>query len=227
MDLKEKNIEAAIFDLDGTIADSLDIWSDIDTEFFAMFGLELPDDYQDAVKTMDFKAAAKYTKELLGLSWTEEEIIEKWNLMCRDEYAHNIPLKDGAEEYIKELSLRGVKLGLATASGPELFGPLLRRHGIYDCFETFVTTTQAGKDKNSPDVYLLCAEKLSCKPERCMVFEDILPGVLSAKSAGMTVTAVLDSHSLKDRQQIVAAADFCIVNFEDALRRRLAFPPES
>lgn len=226
MDLKEKNIEAAIFDLDGTIADSLDVWHNIDAEFFALFGLKLPDYYQDAVKTMDFRAAAEYTKKLLGLSMTEDEIITKWNLMCRDEYAHNIPLKEGAAKYIKALSSRGVKLGLATASGPELFGPLLKRHGVYGCFDAFVTTAEAGKDKNSPDVYLLCAERLSCRPERCMVFEDILPGVLAAKSAGMAVTAVLDRHSLKDRPKIIASADYYIESFEEALRLRLAFPPE-
>lgn len=218
MDINGIKIKAAIFDLDGTIADSLDVWSRIDEEFFAGYGMELPDDYQDTVKSMDFENAAEYTKQLLGLALGESEIIAKWNAMSKHEYAFNIPLKAGAREYLLALSSAGVKLGLATASGSELFGPLLKRHGVYDLFQSFVTTARAGKDKNSPDVYLLCAKELGCEPGRCMVYEDILAGVISAKSVGMKVTGVYDRYSSKDRGKIAAAADYYIEDFRDALR---------
>lgn len=216
-----RKIEAAIFDLDGTIADSLDVWSRIDTAFFASHNMEMPGDYLSSVKSMGSPDAASYTKRRFGFSQNEDEIMEQWGKMAQHEYAVNIPLKYGAREFILALHSAGVKLGLATASGSELFEPLLKRHGVYDCFSSHVTTMQAGKDKSHPDVYLLCAKELCCEPAGCMVFEDILPAVCAAKKAGMMVTGVYDSHSSADRREIEAAADFYIESFTQAMNALL------
>lgn len=210
-------LEAAIFDLDGTLADSLDVWSRIDRDFFALHGLVLPDDYQDNIKSMDFSKAAEYTKSRFGLELSKDEIMEQWKRMARHEYAENIPMKTGAGKFLRALFGSGLKLGLATASGPELYEPLLERHGVLGCFSALVTTTEAGKDKNHPDVYLMCAERLGCAPDRCLVFEDILPAVLAAKSAGMIVAGVADAHSRCDRGAIMAAADLFVEDFASAL----------
>lgn len=217
MDLKEFKIKAAIFDLDGTLADSLDVWGDIDDRFFRLHKKPQPPTYQNDVQCMDFASAAAYTKKLLSLQESEEEIMEEWRQMSLDEYANKIELKEGAVEFIKKLHKNGVKLGLATASGRELYEPLLRRFGIYDYFGACVTTTEAGKNKDFPDVYLLCAEKLGCKPCDCAVFEDILPGILSSKSVGMTAVGVYDPHSARFEEKIKAQSDIYISSFKEII----------
>lgn len=221
MDISGTKIEAAIFDLDGTLADSMNVWGHIDAEFFDSHGIAMPSDYKAAICSMGFPQAAAYTKRRFCLAETVDEIIAQWLALARHEYADNIQLKKGAGEFLTALHLHGVKLGLATASGSELFEPLLKRHGVYGYFDAFVTTAQAGRDKNYPDVYLLCAKYLCCEPCRCMVFEDLLPGVLTAKSVGMKVTGVFDASSLSAQQKIESSADFYIKDFKDALRALL------
>lgn len=217
MDLKEFKIKAAIFDLDGTIADSLDVWTDIDSHFFCAHGKPKPATYQNDVQCMDFASAAAYTKKLLSLDESEEEIMEEWRQMSLDEYSSKILLKDGAVDFLKKLHQSGVKLGLATASGRELYEPLLRRFGVYDYFGACVTTTEAGKNKDFPDVYLLCADKLDCDPNDCAVFEDILPGILSAKSVGMTAVGVYDKHSKRFENDIKKNSDIYINSFNELI----------
>jgi HAD superfamily hydrolase (TIGR01509 family) len=179
--------------------------------------MTLPSDYKDAVKSMGFPQAAAYTKRRFSLDETEEEIMAQWMRMARHEYAFNIPLKNGAGEYLKALHRAGVKLGLATASGPELYEPLLKRCGVYDLFSCCVTTVRAGRDKNYPNVYLLCAEELCCEPRLCMVFEDLLAAVITAKSVGFMTTGVFDPHWAAEQTEIEAAADFYITDFREVL----------
>lgn len=219
MEINGIEIQAAIFDFDGTLADSLGVWNDIDIKFFENHAMALPPTYQSEVKSMDFDAAAAYTKKRYGFLESESEIIEQWRKMACDEYAYNIELKPGAGRFIAALANGGVKLGLATASGRELFEPMLKRCGVYDLFSAFVTTTQVGKDKSHPDVYIECAKRLHCPIKQCMVFEDLLASVLAAKSAGMYVTGVYDSHSAHDEKRIRAAADFYIDDYDAALQK--------
>jgi HAD superfamily hydrolase (TIGR01509 family) len=209
-------VKAAIFDLDGTIADSMGVWTDIDVEFFEGHKIMIPQDYQEALRGMDFSHAAIYTKERFSLAESVEEITAEWSAMALHEYAFNIKLKAGVIEYLDHLKTRGVRIGLATASGRELFEPLLSRHGILKYFDVTTTTSEAGRSKNFPDVYLLCAKKLQVNPQSCLVFEDILLAVRAAKSAGMMVVGVHDSHSASERKAIETEADYFIEDFFEA-----------
>ena len=220
MDMRMGGVSAAIFDLDGTIADSLWVWNLIDEKFFDRRGILLPQDYKDTIKGMGFSQAAAYTKRRFALEQSEQEIVGEWYSMAIEEYSYNIRIKAGVREYLEYLQGVGVKIGLATASGRELFEPLLKNNGIYDFFDAFATTDEAGRDKTFPDVYLLCAKRLFAQPCNCMVFEDILPGVRSSKSAGMQVTGVFDRFSETERQAVEAEADFFIEDFRNAPRFR-------
>lgn len=210
------NVKAAIFDLDGTIADSLWVWERIDLEFFRKREMDVPQDYMNAVKSMGFIQAAAYTKKRFSLPQSESEIIDEWYSMAEHEYAFNVKIKDGVCDYLKKLRENGIKTGLATASGRKLFEPLLERYGILDLFNAFATTGEAGKDKNFPDVYLLCAKRLHVEPGSCVVFEDIFPGAKAAFSAGMKIIGVFDSYSVSDRQDIEKIADCYIEDFRSA-----------
>lgn len=217
MDLKTFQIEAAIFDLDGTIADSLDVWSDIDRVFFENHSMVEPPDYQINVQSMNFEQAAEYTKKTYHIEESCEEIMNQWKVLSIKEYSEKILLKDGVFEFLKKLNQEGVKIALATASGKELYEPLLKRCGIYSFFSYCMTTKEVGKDKNYPDIYLRCAEKLNVTPSKCMVFEDILPGITSAQKGGMKACGVFDIHSKRDEQLIEKTADLYIRSFKELI----------
>lgn len=210
-------MKGAIFDLDGTILDSLWIWEEIDRRFLAKRGIAMPEDYVDAVSRMEFSQVAEYTIARFGLPDAPESLMSEWTAMTRDAYAHEIALKPGVKAYLESLSSRGVRLGIATSSTPELFVPALENNGILRLFSAIATTSEVQHGKDRPDVYLLAAERLGMLPSECIVFEDTLPGIRSASSAGFITAGVRDRFSENDAPAIKALSDFWIDTFESAL----------
>ncbi len=188
-----KYIRGAIFDLDGTLLDSLSAWADVDVRFFQKRGLKVPPDYYNIIKTMDLYEAALYTKALCGLDDPPEAMMEEWLSMIREEYALRISMKEGAAQYIERLHGEGILLGIATSSSPDLFLPALARHGVKDYFSSYTITREA-RGKEFPDVYLLAAKRLGLAPQNCAVFEDIPLGLKSAKAGGFYTVAVRNAE---------------------------------
>ncbi|MGI6588940.1 MAG: HAD family hydrolase [Peptococcia bacterium] len=108
---------------------------------------------------------------------------------------------------------------MATSNTRKLTEVVLRNNGVYDYFEVIKTGDEVERDKNFPDIYLLCAEELQLEPEQCVVFEDILPGILSAKAAGMRTVGVYDQYSKHEWAGIKAHAALCILSFEELTGR--------
>lgn len=210
-------MKAVIFDFDGTIADSSYVWKKVDEDFFRARGMDVPEDYVDAISTMSFVSGAVYTKEKYNLPETVEDIMAEWNVHALKEYAENVKLKPYAREYIAEYKNKGYKVGLATASNPEFYMPVLEREGIIGWFDAFADGTSGVRNKDYPDIYILCAEKMGVSPENCFVYEDILKGVRSAKSAGMTVTAVYDEGNRDRWQETKKEAHHFIMSFRECL----------
>ena len=204
-----------IFDLDGTLVESNGVWSQIDIDFLGKRGFEVPDDYGKVVSAMDFRQAAVYTKQRFDLPESIEAIGSEWREMAIWHYANDIRQVAGASDFVNALHKKGVKLALATASSKELYEPVLRRHGMYDCFDFFATTEHVERGKGFPDIYLYAAENIGVKPQDCAVFEDIIEAVCGAKAGGFTVCARLNDHYKNDREQMIASADVC---FEDYIQ---------
>ncbi len=207
------NIKAVIFDFDGTIADSTYVWQKVDADFFRARNMAVPPDYVEAISTMSFYSGAVYTKEKYSLPESPEEIMAEWNTHALYEYEHNVRLKPNVKEYIKKLHSEGIRLGIATASNPEFYMPVLEREGIKDLFSAFADGTSGVRNKDYPDIYILCARLLCAKPEECLVYEDIIKGVISAKDAGMRVVAVYDEASGDNWEKMVKIADEFIMGF--------------
>lgn len=210
----------AVFDLDGTLIDSMEIWREIDAEFFARRGMPVPEGYQDAIAHLGFRDVAAYTVQKYLPRERADDLIAEWNAMCLRKYAAADAekyFKSGAIAFLRKLHEQGVRMAVATASSPELFVPILRAGGVYDLFECFYTVDDAGKNKSFPDIFLLCADKLALPPERCVVFEDNLLPVLAAKRAGMVTVAVYDASSENQRETLEREADLYIEGFEELL----------
>ena len=209
-------MKAYIFDLDGTLLDSMGVWLDIDINFLSKRGISVPIDYADRISAMSFPEAAAYTIKRFGLPDSIEDLIREWNEMAAYAYGHTVQMKPYTKEYLSKLRERGAKIAIATSSVPELYEPALRNHGIYDWFDVICCSDEVGCGKSRPDIFLYTANKLGVKPCDCIVFEDILIAVKSAKSVGMTVYGVFDKSSETDWEQIKKTADGVIYDFQNA-----------
>lgn len=208
--------EAAIFDLDGTLLDSMDVWERIDVAFLQKRGLSVPDDYPAKICALSFEEAAQYTIQRFGLSETAADLIDEWNAMAAHEYACNVTLLPGALDYLLRLKACKIKLAVATGLPKELFLPCLENNGVLDLFDVLCSTDEVMRGKEFPDVFELAAKRLQTAPEKCIVFDDVLPAVKSAKQAKMMACGVYDKYSARHRTKIERIADRYILDFRTA-----------
>ena len=209
--------KAAIFDLDGTLLDSMGVWDQVDIDFLAKRGIEVPADYMGKVAAMQFRQIAEYTIARFGLPDTPEALMQEWDDMARVAYSTVVEAKPHAVEYLSYLKRSGAKLAVATSLPPALREPAMKRVGIFDYFDQIVSVDDAndvGKDR--PDVFLLAAGRLGVVPEQCTVFEDLLVAMRSAKSVGMRVWAIHDDSSDGDWPDICGLA--VLFDFSEAPR---------
>jgi len=215
MILDTKELDAVIFDLDGTLFDSMGMWRQIDIEFLAQFGIDLPEDLQDCIEGMSFSETAVYFKERFDLSWSLDEIKNCWNQMALHKYGHEVQLKPGAGEFVRKLKEAGMPLAIASSNSRELINAVLENHKMVDEFDAVVISCEVPKGKPAPDVFLLAAKRLGADPARCIVFEDIVPGIIGGKAAGMRVCAVEDEFSIPYREEKQRLADDYIWDYDE------------
>lgn len=154
--------KAAIFDLDGTLLDSMGVWDQVDIDFLAKRGIEVPADYMGKVAAMQFRQIAEYTIARFGLPDTPEALMQEWDDMARVAYSTVVEAKPHAVEYLSYLKRSGAKLAVATSLPPALREPAMKHVGIFDYFDQIVSVDDAnnvGKDR--PDVFLLAAGRLA------------------------------------------------------------------
>ena len=211
------NIEAIIFDVDGTIADSMWMWKQIDIEYLGRFGIELPPDLQKNIEGMSFRETAHYFKEHFNISDSVEKMMSDWNAMAANKYRYEIPLKEGVLTFFDECRRSGVYLGIVTSNSAELLGYLLKAHNLENYFDVIITGSDGLKGKPAPDMYLEAAKRLAVSPKKCLVFEDIIPGILAGKSAGMKVCAIDDLYSRDVILEKKKEADYFIESFIELL----------
>lgn len=204
---------AIIFDMDGTLIDSMWVWEDIDREYLARFGHDMPENLQEAIAGISITQTAIYFKETFGIADSIEKIIGDWDEMAYEKYSCEIPLKPGTREFLRMLSARGMRLAIATSSSRRLTEAVLEAHNIRHYFEVVLTGEDIHKGKPDPDVYLEAAERLGIPAEQCLVFEDIPYGIMAAKNAHMTCIAVEDDFSAADREEKRRLADGYIQDY--------------
>ena len=190
MNINFNLVKAVLFDFDGTLADSMWMWDDIDIEYLGSRGIALPDTLQKEIEGMSFSETAIYFKETFHLDDSLEEIKADWNRMAMDKYIHEVPLKTGVLEFLQLLKSDGIRMGIATSNSRELVDAALESLAIQDFFQTVTIGCEVAAGKPSPDIYLKVAERLQVCPEECLVFEDVPAGILAGKRAGMPVIAV-------------------------------------
>lgn len=212
-----KDFDAALFDMDGTLIDSMWVWKDIDEKFLGERGFCETKEVQKAIEGFSFTETAVFFKEHFSLPESVEEIMDIWNNMAYEVYAHDISLKPGVREFLTYCAENSIGCAIATSNSPMLVDACLNNLGVREFFGSVRTTLEVENSKPAPDIYLLTAADLKVQPSRCIVFEDIVAGIEAGKAAGMRVCAVEDEYSLPDTEEKKKKADYYIRDFKEIL----------
>ena len=199
-------IRGAIFDVDGTLLDSMFIWDTIGEAYLRSIGYQPKENLNETFKNMSLHQAARYYQTEYGVTLSIDEIMDGVNAMLERYYRFEVPLKPGVAELLERLRQDGVKLCIATATDRHLVEAALERCGVLSCFGEIFTCNEVGHGKDEPDIFEAALRFLGTRREETLVFDDALYAVRTAKEAGFPVAAVYDSHE-KAQDQIRMLAD--------------------
>ena len=208
-----RDIEAVIFDMDGSLVDSMWMWRAIDIEYLGRYKIPLPENLQSEIEGMSFRETACYFKEHFAIPDSLEEIMAEWNRMAWNKYMYEVPLKKGIPDFLRHCREKGIRLGIATSNSRELVENVAAVHNLREYFTCIMTGSEVLRGKPNPDIYLAVAHGLGVPAGRCLVFEDITAGILAGKNAGMRVCAVEDDYSAQFRELIKELADYYIEDY--------------
>ena len=203
----------AIFDMDGTLVDSMGFWKDLASEYLRSKGIqEIPVGILERIKPMTMSESAALFRSEFGLSG---DIEGEMNAMMDDHYRSDIPLKPGVAAYLQKLREQGVRMCVASATAEHLMEACLSRLGVLPCFDFLLSCESVGAGKNSPLVFREAARLLGADEAEIAVYEDALYAIRTAKEAGFHVVGVFDATA--DWKAVQLTADETILNWEDAL----------
>ena len=212
-----KKLRGIIFDVDGTLLDSMGMWSELDRVFLRENGIDPPHDISDIVKKMTVEMSSAYFVERFKLDMTPEDVKNRVEELAAEAYRTHLPLKNGAKDFLAAAAERGIPMAVASANYPGLLDAAFRRLGIDGFFRTVLTPGEQLAGKHAPDIYLEAARLLGSEPEETAVIEDALHAAETAKAAGFYTVGFRDVSSRQDWDALAAICDR-VTDSWDALR---------
>jgi HAD superfamily hydrolase (TIGR01509 family) len=213
------NFKGAIFDLDGTLLNSMPIWETVASDFLVKQGITPGAEVNEAVRSMSIQQVCALFCSEYGLPLSNEDIIDGINKMVEDFYFHQVPLKSGVAEALARLKNRGVKMCVATATDRYLVEAALRRNKVLQYFDRIFTCTEVGAGKDQPDIYLRALDALGTDLADTVVFEDALYAIRTAKETGFIVAALYDTSADEKQNAIKKLADYYFTSFVEWNKR--------
>ena len=206
-----------IFDMDGTLVDSMVYWENLATEFLESKGVQtISPDILERIKPMTMTESAALFIQEYSLSGTSESVAAEMNAMMDEHYRKDIPLKTGVQAYLEALHSRGITMCVASATAEDLMEACLTRLGVAKYFSFLLSCETVGAGKNRPDVYWESAKRLGAEPAEIAVYEDALYAAETAKSAGFYTIAVRDDSNQPHWETLTVLADEVIFDWQRA-----------
>lgn len=205
-----------LFDLDGTLIDSNNIWVEVDKTFLARRGLPYTKEYSDGVAHTIFPLAAAFTKEYGHLTESPDEIMAEWLELAKDSYAH-VKLKPYVRAYLEKLRAQGERMAIFSSCIPAHCRTALAVHHLEPYFDRLVFAQELGMDKGTPEAFYRAAEQLGISPGQCIFFDDSVKSCRSAKAAGMSVVGVYDPFFRDTQSEMLSVCDRFIRSFAEML----------
>ncbi|MDO5521722.1 MAG: HAD family phosphatase [bacterium] len=208
-------ITGAIFDLDGTLIDSMGVWDELADQYLLKNGIMAQKGVREQVKTMSLEESVAYFKEYYKMKKSKEQMIAEINGLITSEYEERIPIKEGTKELLEILKQKNVKMCIATATDKELVVKALKRLGILSYFRDVITCSEVGKSKEYPDIYDEALARLKTEKETTIVVEDAYHAICTAKAAGYTVLAVREQSEAENQERICGIADMYVETLKE------------
>ena len=205
-------IKGAIFDLDGTILDSMFIWDTIGEDYLRSLGKEPEGNLAEVFKTFTLEQSAEYYRNHYGIDLSVGEIVDGINSMVAESYRTKTTLKSGVKDFLKRLHDKGVKMCIATVTDRPIVEDILKRLNIFEYFSEIFTCAEVGCNKETPEIYRCALKHLGTEKNETVVFEDVLHALITAKEDGFKVAAVYDSHEPR-QEEIKKISDYYITDF--------------
>ena len=213
-------IKGAIFDLDGTLLDSMFIWDTIGEEYLRSLGKEPHEDLKETFMTLTLEEAAVYYREHYGVTLSVKEIVDGINAMVEQTYRTKVTLKPGISEYLAWLKENGVRMCVATVTDRYLVEETLERLGVRHYFSEIFTCAEVGFGKDKPIIYQKALEHLGTAKDETYVFEDMLFALNTAKTDGFPTVGVYDRHEAH-QDELKELADYYVLDFTDHILKTI------
>jgi HAD superfamily hydrolase (TIGR01509 family) len=197
-------IEAVVFDLDGVLLQSEEVWDAVRERYVRERGGRYDEEVQRAMMGMSAPDWSRFLHDEAGVPDDPDTINRAVVERMLDAYRRDLPLLPGAEEAVRRTAA-AFPLGLASSSNREIFEAVLDLAGLAACFRATVSSEEVARGKPEPDVYLEAARRLGVPPDRCAAVEDSHAGIRSAKAAGMRVLAIPNASYPPDAEALELA----------------------
>ena len=209
-------LQSAIFDMDGTLLDSMHIWDDLGVNMLRRMGYEPEPDMQEKVMVMTLRESAEYCKETYHMPETVEEIMDLTIAEVEDFYTNHVEARPGVKKFLSLLKMEGVWMYVATNTDRRLAELALKHAGIRDYFRGILTCGEVGVGKkDGPEIYERCLTRLQSNKKDTVIFEDAVHAIRTAKKAGFRVCGIYDPSAEADQEEIKALSDYYILSFEE------------
>ncbi|HCC07638.1 MAG TPA: HAD family hydrolase [Clostridiales bacterium] len=209
------NVNTVIFDFDGTIVDSINVWKKMNYDFFGEFGMKLEEESINELLNLTCEETAEYCTKNFNIPFTTNQIENFWSKKGIEYYDKYVVLKEGVKEFLELLRKNNFKIGIATNNIKPIIYHFLKKENIIKHIDFVCTVEDVQNRKPNPEMYLKVAKILKSDMNECLVFEDSVVGLIAAKRAGMKVCAVFDKYSIDKPDDIKGMSDYQICSFKD------------